>query len=382
MKCKYCKRQIPDESIYCMFCGEKVIKSKKKKAEVKVPKPRQLPSGSWFAQLTVNGERVSVSAATEAEYYTMAKAVKLGLIKAEKKAPALSLGKAIDDYIDSKRNVLSPSTILGYEKMRKNRFQAYMDKDIYTINWQQAVNEEATICSAKTLKNAWSMISSSIKAAHVEPSSVTLPQVVPNEHPYLSPDQIPYFVKALDGKDCKLPALLALNGLRQSELLALTWDHVDLKAKTMLISGAMVYDSNYNLVHKDTNKNLTSRRTVPIMLPELLSELEGVKDKTGFVVSMSPSVLYKSINRICKSSGLPQVGVHGLRHSFASLCHHLRVPELIAMQFGGWSTPDVLRDVYTHIPQSDIDNNAGKIINFFEGKAQIANENTNEFKKA
>ena len=118
MKCKYCKRQIPEESIYCMFCGERVIKTKKKKDEVKVPKPRQLPSGSWFGRVTVDGERCSITAASEAEYYAKAKAIKLGLIAAEKKAPSLALGKAIDDYIESKENVLSPSTILGYRYNR------------------------------------------------------------------------------------------------------------------------------------------------------------------------------------------------------------------------------------------------------------------------
>ena len=382
MKCKYCKREIPDESIFCMFCGEKVVRSRKKKAEVRVPPPRQLPSGLWFAQLRINYDRYSVSAPTKEEYYAKAKALKLGLIEVQKKAPVLALGDAVDDYIKSKENVLSPSTILGYKKMRKNRFQDYMEADVHTIDWQKAVNAEAALCSAKTLRNAWSLVRASVKAAGIDTCPVTLPQVVRNEHPYLSPDQIPIFIKALDGELCRLPALLALNGLRQSELLGLKWENIDLEKKTMLVSGAVVYDEHYTLVHKDTNKNETSRRNVPIMIPALQEALEAVEDKTGSVVTMSPSVLYKSINRICKDAKLPLVGVHGLRHSFASLCHHLRIPELIAMQFGGWATPDVLRDIYTHIPQKDVDTNAGKVIDFFTAKAQMTNEMTNKIEKA
>lgn len=47
MLCKACKREISENSIYCNWCGEKQIRERKKKGEIKVPNPRQLKSGNW-----------------------------------------------------------------------------------------------------------------------------------------------------------------------------------------------------------------------------------------------------------------------------------------------------------------------------------------------
>ena len=58
MKCSYCKREIPDESLFCMVCGEKVVREKRKKKEekqIKVPMARQLKSGSWYIWLEKEG---------------------------------------------------------------------------------------------------------------------------------------------------------------------------------------------------------------------------------------------------------------------------------------------------------------------------------------
>ena len=39
---KNCKREIDDDSIFCKWCGEKQIRERRKKAEVRVPTPRQM----------------------------------------------------------------------------------------------------------------------------------------------------------------------------------------------------------------------------------------------------------------------------------------------------------------------------------------------------
>ena len=47
MVCKNCKRDIDDDSIFCKWCGEKQIRERRKKGEVKVPKQRQLARKSF-----------------------------------------------------------------------------------------------------------------------------------------------------------------------------------------------------------------------------------------------------------------------------------------------------------------------------------------------
>ena len=59
MLCKACKREISENSIYCNWCGEKQIRERKKKGEIKVPNPRQLKSGNWNIELAAEGQSVT-----------------------------------------------------------------------------------------------------------------------------------------------------------------------------------------------------------------------------------------------------------------------------------------------------------------------------------
>jgi hypothetical protein len=70
---------------------------------------------------------------------------------------------------------------------------------------------------------------------------------------------------------------------------------------------------------------------------------------------------------VCDAAGLPRVGVHGLRHSFASLCYSLGVPAKITMQIGGWSNPQTLTKIYTHLGKKDIAARSKEITGFFDG---------------
>jgi integrase len=47
------------------------------------------------------------------------------------------------------------------------------------------------------------------------------------------------------------------------------------------------------------------------------------------------------------------VGCHGLRHSFASLCHILNIPPQVAMEIGGWSDRATMDRIYTHVSKRD-----------------------------
>lgn len=57
-----------------------------------------------------------------------------------------TLKEAVAEYIDSRRDYRSPSTIYGYEKDARNTFQMAMNWNVYTTTdeqWQVAVREEA-----------------------------------------------------------------------------------------------------------------------------------------------------------------------------------------------------------------------------------------------
>ena len=340
---------------------------------MKVPKAKKLPSGSWFIHLRLGGENIPVTEKTEKACIREAQRIKAEYLagkreKVEVKEPAPTLDKVIDSYITSKSGVLSPSTIRGYETIKRTRFQSVMNKPVDAVDdWQSVISNEAALCSPKTLKSAWSLVCSSLSAKKIPVPDVTLPQIVPATRPWLDTKQAKAFVKLVDGQTFAIPALLALHGLRRSEIMGLWWSNVDLDNDLIHVHGSTVRQSSGGFVDKDTNKNQGSRRTVPIMIPELKKALSLVpeKERLGKVCSGSFDRIWEKINALCKENGLPQVGFHGLRHSFASIGYSLGVGELEMMRLGGWSDTKTMHKIYTHIAEADLLKSQNKIATFF-----------------
>ncbi len=82
------------------------------------------------------------------------------------KPKMLTLNDAILDCEAMRENVLSPATIIGYEIVRRNRFQDIMNRDIFKLtkrDIQKAVDAEAALVSPKTVANAYGLICSVLK---------------------------------------------------------------------------------------------------------------------------------------------------------------------------------------------------------------------------
>lgn len=321
---------------------------------MKVPEPRKLPSGNWFIHLRLGGQNIPVTAPTKKECIqtaTLAKAEYLAGKRVQKKRETVTLGHALDEYISRRENVLSPSTVIGYKDIRRNRFQSCMDQPLDKIDWQRAVNDEGK--SHKTVKNALGLMRSVYKDKGLPFPDVRLPAAAKTERPWLTSEEITKFVDLVRGKPCEIPALLALHSLRKSEVCGLEWSDVDLQAGTIRVNGALILTESGEWVKRKQNKTLSSTRTVPLFIPALAEALAAVEDKTGRVVKVHPETPYRQIQAICKANGLPLVGWHGLRHSFASLCYSQGVNELTCMQLGGWSDFGTMRKIYTHIAEAD-----------------------------
>lgn len=357
MKCRYCRRDLPENSVFCCWCGKSQLAQSAKIP--KVPKPVTLGSGEYYGRVMIDGRRVSVKAETEDEYNAKVAALKSGVVEAHYRLPPISLHEAEKQYIDKRRAVLSPSTVNGYESMMKTRFLKYQRKCIDKINYQQMINDEVTLdVSARTVKNAWCFVKSVLRDSGREAPDIAIPQIVFKDLPFLDFEQIKTFLDAVKGKPCELAALLALHSLRRSELLAITPAKIDLDRLVIHVEGSRVRGSGNVMVSKDTNKTRASRRDVPIVIPrleELLrAQLPSLADDDRLITT-NPNSMHGAINLYCEKAGLPKVGVHGLRRSFASLAFHLGWPELQTMRIGGWSEPTTVRKVYTKLAQADVD---------------------------
>lgn len=340
-----------------------------KKKDFKKPTARQLPSGSWFCRVRVDGKDIPITKPTKQEAEAAAMAVKYGIIEGKEKPSKkkTTLEQAVKDYISEKEGFSSPSTIRNYESYMRNTFQSMMKKNIFAITddqWQAAIKAEHRAGrSPKYIKNAWSLIAASVEHAGAKRPEVMLYPPEKNERAYLPPEEIDIFVGAVKGQPHEIPALLCLSSLRRSEMLALTWDNVDLKNKVLYVRGATVRGKE-GLVNKKQNKSSKSRRAVPI-IPPLLEALDEVDNKTGTVVKFKADYVLNHVKKTCQSAGITVVDLHGLRHSFASLAYHLGIPEMIAAEIGGWDDLATMHNIYTHIAQADIAKRSQDFQNYF-----------------
>ena len=353
---------------------------RKKKDAVRMPKIEQLPSGAFHTRVLIDGRRVSITKDTHEECVAEYLALKHGVMEAKEKEnkKIKTLEEAINDYISARKDYRSPATIYGYERYKANTFQSMMKANVYTTTdeqWQNAIRQEKKLGrSPKYIKNAWSLVSAAIEeVTHHRPQVLLYPKEK-NDRPFLEPEEIDTFVAAIKGKPVEVPALLCLSSLRRSEMLALKWSNVDLKKKIIRVQGAKVHGED-GLTEKNQNKNDTSRRTIPI-IPPLLEALKASDRSSDYVCTMTGDLTLTRINQICKENDLPEVGLHGLRHSFASLAYHLQIPEMIAAEIGGWKDLATMHNIYTHLAQRDIVKRSQDFSDYFdpEKKRKLATE--------
>lgn len=342
---------------------------------MKVPEPRRMTSGNYFIQLRLGGQSIPVTAATRKECIRQAELIKAehraGKKVAVKNANEITLKEACERYIEKYKATLSPPTIRGYTSYKNNRFPEYQDVLLSRINWQRMIDDELETKSEKTVKNAWGLVHAALKAEKYPIPEVRLAQVPVNEIAFLQPDEILKFCESVKGRSYEIPALLELHGMRLSEVRGLTWENINISREIITVKGARVRGINGE-VQKDTNKNQSSTRNVPILIPRLKELLEANKGK-GRVTTINPDGLLNDVKRACRRAGITEVTNHGLRHSFASLCYYLGIPERQTMAWGGWKDYTTMHKIYIRLAAVAETEAKAKAVSFFQNANQNAN---------
>lgn len=148
----------------------------------------------------------------------------------------------------------------------------------------------------------------------------------------LSETEINIIKEHLKNTDFELLFLLDLaTGLRQGELLALDWQHINFEDNTLKVERSVkevyVYD-NENTKHIETifqtPKTLNSFRTVPIP-STMIDILSKIKNKKGLLFCDSSGDPLKGKNvstkwtKILKECNIPHKKFHSIRHTYASM---------------------------------------------------------------
>ena len=266
------------------------------------------------------------------------------LDKVQAKHKKLTFKDAAEEYIESKRNVLSPTTIKGYKSAMKTISEKFQDiniHDITALDIQTEINRLTKDRSPKTVRNYHGFISAVLGTFCPNLKiCTTLPQKVKNE-PYIPSDEdIRRILEYAEGTEYEIPIILACYGLRRSEICALTVDDID--GDVVKICKAKVLGDGEKWVTKTTK---TTSSTREIIIP---AEIADKIQMCGYVYKGHPNNITRYLEKTQAALGIPSFSMHKLRHYFASKMSALGVPEADIMKMGGWETDHVMKSVYRH----------------------------------
>lgn len=330
-------------------------------------KAKILPSGNWRCRAYIgkdkDGKKVykSFTAPTRKEAELMA--AQAAVCGKTEDAETTTIGQAVRLYIESKENVLSPSTIQGYRRIEKNQIPSIEDvclTDFNTKLAQKYINSISKSLSPKSVANTWGLISSAIKMAEPEKHlAVTLPAKRKTVRDLPSPKEV---IDAVKGTDVELPVMLAMwLSLRLSEVRGIKYK--DIKSGVLSVRRTVLLVNGADVVREQTKTYGSTRR---LKLPPYLVRLIGTGKPDDFVVKMSHTVIYNRFVSCIENAGLPHMRFHDLRHLNASVMLQLGIPEKYAMERGGWTTNSTLQNVYQHTFSSEREAVDEKIDRYFE----------------
>ena len=303
---------------------------------------QKLPSGNYRIRQMVNGKSYSVTLDHRPTQIEAAKIVSDLTVNVPRKGEYTVIG-ACRAYITAKNNVLSPSTIPGYESIMRQLSDSFAKcpiSQVTTAMFQTEVNNYAIGRKPKTIKNFYIFLSSVFKFYGCNIKSPTIPQAVISPIVLPSIEDMARIIKEVEGTPYEIFFRIAMYGLRRSEILALTIN--DLDGTTLTINKAMVINSDKKMVIK-TTKTTDSTRTI-----EIDEDLANKIRAQGYIWKGSPGAPYKKLIQIQKRLDMPRFKLHSLRHLLVSELHNDGWSDKQIQNVGGWKTSSVMDRVYKH----------------------------------
>ena len=242
--------------------------------------------------------------------------------------------------------------------------------------------------SYSTVKKAYEAVSACLRYFRIKTSSsfnpcegITLPEMKRK-----SDSDIEFFTEEERKRICKeatrkynngkdvyrlgwVFVLLLYSGLRVGELCALTWKDIDFSERMILVTKNAIEvteidkKGNKHSVLKTQNSTKTKSgiRAVPMTEKAFtaLSELQKITGGYEYIVTSSkgvrirPTRLDTTFHKILAAIDLKQVGVHTLRHTFATMLFNNGCEVKVVSELLGHSDTKITENIYIHLIQQE-----------------------------
>lgn len=362
---------------------------------------RKRPDGIWEARFSVGvditGKQIqrSLYGGTRTEV-----AVKLA-----QELEKVNSGRYIDesdmqvkdflpDWLSRKKTKIKPTTYDSYEQhIRIHILPVIGDKKLkdikrkhiqeyYDLLYETGRADKKGGLSSASIVKVHNILHSAFEYAvnnqmiSVNPTKdVAIPRTMEKERRVLTLEEQKAFIKALEGDRLQAAFLLDIStGMRLGELLALTWDDINLSQKYLIVRRTLARiknrytkDEKYKLVPQEP-KTEKAKRLIPIpdsIVPVLMQhkdQQEKEKADAGDLYEdknivfstdtgryIHPRNFMRSFYRIVEKAGIPRANVHSLRHTFATRMLELGESAKVVQELLGHKNITQTLNTYTHV---------------------------------
>ena len=312
---------------------------------------------------------------------------------------SITVGEWLDIWLKEYKVNLRQETWASYEmhirvhlkpalgKIRLNKLTTHQIQHLYNSLIQDRG------LSPKTVKNIHGALHGALEQAkingylRVNPSEgTTLPKMEKEELKIMESKDVRAFLQAIEGDEYELPLFVDLfTGLRQGELLGLTWDCVDFEKGTLLINKQHNRAKGEKEFHFSPLKNsrprvLTAATAVMDALREQRRRQAEWAEAAGsawdnpenlvFTTQtgryINNKTLWMNFKRIVKELGMPDLRFHDLRHTF-SINSLQAGDDIKTVQSNlGHATAAFTLDVYGHITEQMRKDSAARMEKFIQ----------------
>lgn len=289
-------------------------------------------------------------------------------------------------YREIIRLYLTP--VLG--AVRLEALQPHMVQTLYNQLQHPAKRGQMPL-APKTIKNIHGVLRKALQQAVLmrylrsnPTDACVLPRIERTEVQPMNETQIVAFLAAIKEHRHEYLYKIALyTGLREGEILGLTWDAIDLERGSLLVKQQLKRErkkgGHYYLSSTKNNKSrqLTLAPSVVALfrqqkqLQEVMRLFQGEKwIATNLVFTnemgnyLSYRTVYDCFKRIVKKIGVPELRFHDLRHTYAVLALQNGDDVKTVQENLGHATSSFTLDVYGHVSSRMKDDSASRMENF------------------
>jgi integrase len=344
---------------------------------------RRKRDGRWMATVTMpNGRRRSRLAPADDNTRAGARRVNEELLDerdaAREPGATSRLGPFLRRWIDETRPSLRPSTLRTYELIVRLHLepelggyrlteltvpivQSYLRRLGESLSSQTVAHHRALLRRVLNTAIRWGLLQRNV-AALTDPPHIDRADIRP-----LTAAEVQTLVSYTEGDRMHaLWLVAATTGLRQAELLGLTWRDVDLEASSLRVERTLGrIEGQWVLVEPKTKK---SRRVLPL-IPSAVTALRAHRRRQseerlasgaggayeGLVFTseagqpLQSSQVLRSFHRALQGAGLPEVRFLDLRHGYATLMLEAGVHPRVVMELMGHSSIKLTMETYSHV---------------------------------